>query len=80
MKRRAWNLAGGTAFASAVLIMLTQVAVAQDQTDRKILKDAVHKIKDGHRPPGWDKGEKVGWKGGSEPPGFQKGKKKGWDN
>ncbi len=45
--------------------------------------DSKHKkkkhFKQGHRPPGWDKGRKEGWGGGDEPPGFQKGNKKGWD-
>jgi hypothetical protein len=34
-----------------------------------------NKSKEGHRPPGWDKGKKTGWGGADVPPGQQKGKK-----
>jgi hypothetical protein len=33
------------------------------------------KSKEGHRPPGWDKGKKTGWLGADTPPGQHKGKK-----
>lgn len=45
-------------------------------SEAKEKKSKDHKSKEGHRPPGWDKGKKTGWQGADVPPGQQKSKNK----
>ena len=101
-----------TGYLAAIVISLTAIfsmahtaMAADEEANKKILKDAVvgavtgatateatkgdlkgpdkdkkhkkDKPKDGHRPPGWDKGKKVGWGGKDMPPGLAEGKEHG---
>jgi hypothetical protein len=43
----------------------------QDEDDHDGGKSKHKKSKEGHRPPGWDRGKKTGWGDGDVPPGHQ---------
>lgn len=44
---------------------------SHDNDDQDDDKHKKYKYKDGHRPPGWDRGRKEGWDGGDIPPGLR---------
>ena len=67
------GVAGGEDKGSGESVTSTATTIATNVTPKNKKWDKHKKTKEGHHPPGWDRGKKVGWGEGDTPPGLRKG-------